>query len=79
MKAYICSCILTKPKSDGFSNIEGRHGVVLCESFTPEELIKREFMQSPNVFSLILEGFALKAFRADLLDPEIAPMNREKA
>ena len=78
MKAYMYFGILVKETPQG-RRIEGRYGAVKAEFKLTEDEVKKIAITAPRVFPLICDGYTIEAFTSELIDPDIAPMNREDA
>lgn len=76
MKAYMYFGILAKETSEG-SIIEGRYGAVKADHKMTEEEVKKAAITSSLISPLICDGYTIKAFTSELIDPDIAPMNCE--
>ena len=76
MKAYMYFGILTKDTPEGRIT-EGRYGLVRAAFKLTDEEVKKHAITADQLFPLLSDGFALRAFKSQLIDPDIAPMNRE--
>lgn len=73
MKAYSYSAIFEKSEKN-HNNVQNNYGAIICEY---DVLVEQEVLKSPACIASIAKGYTLKAFAYELIDPNIAPMNRE--
>lgn len=71
MRAYYFSAIFTLE-----DRIHNEHGCMIAES---EEAVKKTMLTTPHILARSCLGYSLTHFSCALIDPEIAPMNREEA
>jgi hypothetical protein len=69
MKAYHFSAIF---QLDGKAYNE--HGCMIADS---EESVKKTLLTTPHILARSCVGYALTHFSCGLIDPAIAPMNKE--
>lgn len=73
MKAYCYSAIFNRRDEEN-NRIENTYGTIVA--INPED-VKKEVLKLDLTMKFIMEGYALKCFACQLIDPEIAPMNLE--
>ena len=78
MKAFMFTAIFVKYSSEG-RDTQVRYGTFIAYPEVTKEEVEKVIFNLPLVFPLISKGFSMKDFEYSLIDPKIAPMNREVA
>jgi hypothetical protein len=76
MKAFMFAGIFVKHNPEG-RDTQVRYGTFIAYPEVTKEEVEKVIFNLSSVFPLISKGFSMEAFEYSLINPEIAPMNRE--